>query len=206
MRAGEWGTAWAGRSKGASAGRPLNGGHPDPAQKIFDRRSGLSDLPPSFSLTVNFRNTRAIADVVKKLGRVEMDSHEQCPEGEPPTVHVDERPSKTRRQLEDVVRGLMQKDRLAPDQISILTPHKRENSSLAGMTEVAGVALADDPSEREGKILHTTIGRYKGLESDVILLVDIDATDERCDRPARYVAASRARHVLHVWAKGDWVG
>lgn len=58
--------------------------------------------------------------------------------------------------------------------------------------------------EGEGKILDTTIGRYK--ESDVILLVDIDPADERCDRPARYVAVSRARHVLHVWAKGGWVG
>ena len=47
------------------------------------------------------------------------------------------------------------------------------------MNEVAGVPLADLPSEREGAVLHTTIGAFKRLESDV---------------------------ETHVYAKGDWMG
>lgn len=54
-------------------------------------------------------------------------------------------------------------------------------------------------------LLHTTIPTFKGLESDVMILADIDPRDERCSLNARYVAASRARLVLHVWAKGNWM-
>lgn len=35
---------------------------------------------------------------------------------------------------------------------------------------------------------------------------DIDPEDPRCDRNARYVAASRAKHRLFVFEKGDWLG
>jgi superfamily I DNA/RNA helicase len=92
-----------------------------------------------------------------------------------------------------------------PEQIVILTPHRRTHSSLDGVSAIAGIALADGPGERKGKLLHTTIGAYKGLESDVVILLDIDPSDPRCDRRARYVGASRARLALHVFAKGDWL-
>ena len=36
-------------------------------------------------------------------------------------------------------------------------------------------------------------------------VTDIDPTDPRCNLNARYVAASRARHRLYVFAKGDWL-
>ncbi len=67
------------------------------------------------------------------------------------------------------------------------------------------IPLADDPLNRDGKLLHTTIRAFKGLESDVLLLIDVDPSYERCTRLDRYVAASRARQVLHVWGKGDWM-
>ena len=91
------------------------------------------------------------------------------------------------------------------DQITILTPHRRDNLSLKGATELGGVPLADEPGARAGKVLYTTIGAFKGLESDVVILVDIDPSDTRSDRRARYVAASRAKLALHVYAKGDWL-
>jgi len=92
-----------------------------------------------------------------------------------------------------------------PEQIVILTPHTRKNSTLAGMTELADVPLADLPNDREGKLLHTTIGAFKGLESDVVIMLDVNPDDQRCGLNARYVAASRARHRLYVFAKGDWL-
>ena len=108
--------------------------------------------------------------------------------------------------LGNLVKKLLEKERLRPEQITVLSPHKRENSCLAGLSEVAGVPLADLPSEREGAVLHTTIGAFKGLESDVVIMVDVDPEDARCNLNARYVAASRARHLLYVYAKGDWMG
>lgn len=37
--------------------------------------------------------------------------------------------------------------------------------------------------------------------SDVIILVDIDSADARCNRNALYVATSRAKHRLFVFGK-----
>lgn len=70
---------------------------------------------------------------------------------------------------------------------------------------LGGVPLADSADARAGKVLHATVGAFKGLESDVVIFLDVDPSDERCDRRARYVAASRAKHALHVVAKGDWL-
>jgi DNA helicase IV len=70
---------------------------------------------------------------------------------------------------------------------------------------LAGIPLADRPADQEGKLLHTTIGKFKGLESDIVVMADVDPSDPRCSTRARYVAASRARHMLHVFAKGDWL-
>jgi superfamily I DNA/RNA helicase len=177
----------------------------DPGQRIFDRKSGLSDIPQVWSLTVNFRNARGIVDVVRQLGGVDMQAHPRAPDGEPPTVHAHAGPTKTRAHVDDLVRRLIDKNGVEADQITVLTPHRRDNSSLKGATELGGVPLAEEPNERAGKVLHTTIGAFKGLESDVVILVDIDPSDRRCDRRARYVAASRAKLALHVFARGEWL-
>ena len=110
----------------------------------------------------------------------------------------------TQKRLNLILR-LTRDEKLLPDQITLLTPHTRQNSVLGEIDELAGIDLAGNPLDRDGKLLHTTIGRFKGLESDVVILLDVDPDDERCDRHARYVAASRARHRLFVFAKGDWL-
>jgi len=177
----------------------------DPGQKIFDRKSGLSEMPASHSLSVNFRNTKEIARVVGQLGGVEMSPHARAPIGDVPVIHAFAGPTKTLAQVDDLVKRLLQQNDLRPEQIAVLTPHRREHSSLKDATTLGGVLLADVPGDRAGKVLHTTIGAFKGLESDVVILLDIDPADARCDRRARYVAASRARLALHVFAKGDWL-
>lgn len=177
----------------------------DPAQKIFERKTGFSDAPTTYALTTNFRNARAIANVVRDLGNVEMEPHPRAPDGEPPQVHAFPGPAKARAQLEELVKRLVDVNKVTPDQITILTPHRRENSTLKGATTIGGHALADSPEARGGKVLHTTIGAFKGMESDIVILMDVDPTDQRCDRRARYVGASRAKLALHVFAKGDWM-
>lgn len=177
----------------------------DRAQAIFDRVPGQPESAALFFLTCNLRNTRRIAEVVQRLGGVEMSPHPGCPEGEPPTTHVQDKAARVRSRLAQLVVRMTTEDGLRPEQITILTPHSRGNSTLAGLAELAGLRLADDPTDRGGALLHTTIGKFKGLESDVVVLLDIDPEDPRCGRQARYVAASRACHRLHVFAAGDWL-
>ena len=177
----------------------------DPAQNIFGRACHVPEHYPNFDLTWNFRNTRRIAEVVGTLAPSKMLPHPRAPEGEPVGLHSWEGPTKTLAKLEELVRKLIEKEQVRPDQIVLLTPHSRPNSLLQGKTELCGHPLADDPLHREHALLHTTIGRFKGLESDVVILADVDASDARCGKNERYVASSRACQVLHVFAKGDWL-
>ena len=48
-------------------------------------------------------------------------------------------------------------------------------------------------------MLCTTIQKFKGLESDVVILVDVRADDLFCGRAFLYTAAARARVLLHVF-------
>ncbi len=176
----------------------------DPAQEIFGRGDALPAWP-TFELTFNFRNTVEIARVLNRLGHTQMVTYDSSPQGEPPVVFRQEETGKTLQDLAELVKRLVRDEKVQPDQIAILTPHRREHSILASVSDIAGISISPEPSDRQGRLLHATIGGFKGLESDVLILLDIDPQDPRCSRNARYVAASRARHRLFVFAKGDWL-
>ena len=48
-------------------------------------------------------------------------------------------------------------------------------------------------------MLCTTIHKFKGLESDVVILVDVRGDDLFRGRAFLYTAAARARVLLHVF-------
>lgn len=52
-----------------------------------------------------------------------------------------------------------------------------------------------------GAIRYATPHRFKGLEADVVLLLDVDGSEWAMKPRNLYVAASRARLRLHVFAR-----
>jgi hypothetical protein len=176
----------------------------DPRQDIFGRSSAVPcKTGARFTLPHAMRNTKAIARVVADLGASPVPPHPDCPEGDPVEVKAQEPGERARGQIANLVRDLVGKEGLDPATLAILTPHSRRNSFLAGQTVLGGVPLADHPGDRAGKLLHTTIGKYKGLEADVVILADVDRADPRSDAKALYVAASRARQRLFVFEKRE---
>ena len=133
-----------------------------------------------------------------------MEPHPRCPEGVEVKRHLQKSRRKAQEAIEDLLRKYIEEEQIRPEQITIITPHTRENSLLAGMEQMADYPLAEDPTDRRGAVLHTTIGKFKGLESDVVIFADIDPEDDRCNANARYVAMSRGRQVLHEFWKGEW--
>lgn len=108
---------------------------------------------------------------------------------------------RTVERLDELVRKLVEHEGIDPFDIVLLTPHRRESSMLAGVESVGGVPLTADLFERGAKLLHATIGRFKGLEAQIVVLLDVDPRDPRCGPRERYVGASRARHALYVFEK-----
>lgn len=177
----------------------------DDAQRIFDHGSPVPDYPASYTLNENFRNTKAIANVVRTLGEVEMNSHPDCAEGADPIVYQHTSPSKSRKQLTSLLDELIVREKLRCDQIAILSPRSAKNSFTEGATELGDHTIVHRPADWSKGVLHTTISGFKGLEADVVIMINIDPDDERCNRNARYVAASRACHRLYVFARGNWL-
>lgn len=177
----------------------------DPAQLLYGRAAAVPDAP-RFKLTRNFRNTRELAETARRLHAGAAPAATHAPLGEPPAFVFAKGPGRVRDALEALVTRLVVRERLSPRDLVILTPHSRARSSLAGLDAVAGLPLVDHRLPQPGDALsHATISGFKGLEADVVVLLDLDPDDPRCSRAARYVAASRARHRLHVIGEPDWM-
>ncbi len=172
----------------------------DPEQSIFGRKCSVPDAP-TFKLTRNFRNTRAVADLLLRLSDAAHASHARAPEGEPPQLLEQPGPRDLRRMLDQRVTRLLNAG-VRADDIVLLTPHSRRNSSLRDVSHIADVPLLDLNDRTAGALTHATITGFKGLEAEVVFLLDIQPDDPRCDRAARYVGASRARSLLYVFSKG----
>jgi DNA helicase IV len=87
--------------------------------------------------------------------------------------------------------------------IVILTVKTEENSVLSGLSSIGSYKLASNRSEN--KILFTSARKFKGLESSVVILVDVDektfASEE--ERRVFYVGSSRAKHYLEIFTCMD---
>lgn len=82
------------------------------------------------------------------------------------------------------------------NQITILTAKTFEKSILSGHDSIGGYRLTNEPNG-DG-ILFSTARKFKGLESDVIIIIDIDGNTfkDANSKCTFYVASSRAKHCL----------
>ena len=171
----------------------------DPRQNLFGRVGAPSfDQMTHWPLSWVFRNTKRICETINTVDGVQIEPHPDVPDGERTQiiqVPVNQTPI---QHLERIVKDLVTKQGVLPEQIVVLTPHSKKNSSLAHTSEIAGVSIKSDPMDRGNAIVHATIPSYKGMDADVVLLVDIDASDPRCSAAHQYVGMSRAKHRLFV--------
>ena len=77
-----------------------------------------------------------------------------------------------------------------------MSPRKRENS-VVGQLDRYGYFIGDY-GQKDGEVqaYFSTIHSFKGLESRIVILVDIDGYD---DVKLMYTALSRARNKLYVF-------
>ncbi len=180
----------------------------DPSQNIFGREGRLRDDTTLVPLTKNLRNTTEINQVINELYEDKLLPDARAPRGEPPKVQRYNSRDGQLSALDKLVSRLVREERVSPSQIAILTPRTKRNSVLAGQQQLGGCRLTNDldESRRNEGLLHATIGEFKGLEREIVILADVDPDHERCSVNARYVAASRAVNRLFVFEASDWLG
>lgn len=89
--------------------------------------------------------------------------------------------------------------KISTDRIVVLTTRAPEKSPLhraerLGNTTLVPLGHATGP----GEVRFTSLHKFKGLESDVVILCDIDPGSYSSSPNHLYVGESRARHLLIV--------
>ena len=150
-------------------------------------------------LTLNCRNTQKIADEMAMIGGFDTRPFRLNREpGEPVDLKRCSTPSDMRKGLEDVISDLMTED-IKMDKVMILSMYRLENSALASVKQICGLPLVDSSRQYNAARNHikfSTIHAFKGLESPVVILVDVDKVEDDESQSLLYVGMSRARSHL----------
>jgi hypothetical protein len=175
----------------------------DPFQNLF--QGGLDGLRKRCDisrhrLTYNLRNADTINDWLGPFAGGVV-TRPRLSNGMP-VAHLAYRTQEEERRLLEREIGRLVSQGLPLHRMLILSPYRRENSCLSGVVRLRDWPIIDFQSREHG-IRFTTIRKFKGLEADVVFLVDV--RDSKACTPADvYVGASRARFMLYVLHHEEW--
>ena len=96
--------------------------------------------------------------------------------------------------LETILRTLL-REGVEPGQISVLSPIRFSNSAASLVTE-----CQISEAHEDNAIFYSTIHGFKGLESPVIILTDIDNLSDEARMNVLYVGMTRAKSALYILA------
>ncbi len=172
----------------------------DPNQDIFNAGAAIPIVTPPAVLTQNCRSTAALNRAACAIGKVEFPGESSGVEGEAPEVAAYSRDDEVPRAVLARLRKLVKDQKLPAGAITILSPRRFPNSCLSDSENLGEFHLAWE-GEPTGPhdVRYATLQSFKGLESDVVLLVDVDLDHKTCVPANLYVAFSRAKHRMTVW-------
>lgn len=170
----------------------------DSKQNLFHREIVLPQGLPVFRLSVSVRNTRSIVDWIRARTGFELLSDPLCPLGEAPRERFWRDPRDQVQFLREDLRELAASG-IDPDRILLATCLDRGASALSEPPADLPVGWTSPPRTwRPGTSPMDSALRVRGLESDVVILLDVSG-DVALDRI--YSAATRARHRLIVYSR-----
>ena len=165
----------------------------DDNQRIFAVPKNLPVPDEPFVLTRNCRNTQAINKIVNDFYKGET-IEALGPQGVPIEAHFYRSEGELLEQLDMSVHKWVEEADVEPAQIALLTPKSAARSALWRVDALGGVRLTDDPWD-DGKVLRSSIYRFKGLERLVVAMAELDGAKEA----ALYVGFSRANVFLSIF-------
>jgi nucleoside-triphosphatase THEP1 len=175
----------------------------DKMQDIFKRQSELPNNPPfaKVSLTENCRNTKRIVKYLEKVVNASIKTW-NTPEGDEVVLHLCKNEVELQSKLVQDVKNLTSAHDIRSDQMLIIINSDKASSSLASMKKIGNMDLKslDNKARFERNSIHyTTISTFKGLEADVVFLLDTHKIDKDEKVKKLYTQASRAKHKLFVY-------
>ena len=176
----------------------------DPNQNIFANDiSKIKQLPISkHKLTRNLRNTEVINDWIKSLypenplfseikGGLEVRHFKW-------KTYDDEK-----KMIEDEIGRLISQG-VKPKRVTLVSGHKKEKSCMAGIDKIKSWSVKSTGDEDPSGIKFDTIRSFKGLEADIVFLIDVKQDSPVYTKADIYVGGSRARFLLYVFQHEDF--
>ena len=179
----------------------------------------MPERPPLFHLTENRRSTKAIHDFAVRFAATDADAPPPIavgPVGRPVEVftYAEGSAEGCRKVLGTVVRRIIDAGRVPASDVVVLTPRSARSSWLMNadgspvevwpyrlMPEYGPEGSVLPRPTKGGEVRVATIHRYKGLESPVVVLAEVDGRIGEEDLASLlYVGATRARSHLVVVA------
>lgn len=152
-----------------------------------------------FVLPENLRNTQRIHQAALEFFEGDSLPIAKGPEGESPRHLPASTFAEQMEQLDETLARLLREQRVDPADIVVLTPKGAASTSLAGVEKVANRRLVPYEDRQPGDIGWSTVRKFKGLESPVVILVEMDGPGVTARvRELAYVGITRARDYLWV--------
>ncbi len=172
----------------------------DDNQRIYSRDMMLpfNELP--YPLNLNCRNTSKIHEQVLRFYQGDAKPKSRGPMGvEPEFVPVE--PGGEREALRRVFARLFTEERLPSKSVVILTPRSARTSQFREGDRIGNVVLTWEWHPGPGQVQISSIYSFKGLESPIVILIELDKLDFAAEDYLIYVALSRPRDHLIVLGK-----
>lgn len=162
----------------------------DDNQKVYEQQLDVPDEFHPYDLTWNCRNTQAIHREVMKKYKGEVVPEAIGPEGRTPElIHSDDQAAAVAAVLE----RLCGEEEVPPQDVVVLSSHGFEKSEVA-QSKPGRFTFVKDPVAVGPYIRCSSIRGFKGLESPVVVLCELDDLDDATVDQQLYVAISRARN------------
>lgn len=161
----------------------------------------LKDAECRLVLKNNCRNTKQIALTANSFIRIEdLKFKNEINGREPIWIECEDDKDFLQNTL-SIIKEKISKENILPDQIIIATTISMENSYLSELNSINGISVSRERNNKQ--ILKTTIRKFKGLEADILLLVDVDFYEINSEvwRKLLYTACSRAKHELYILSR-----
>lgn len=156
-------------------------------------------------LTLNCRNTRRIAEEITLLSGFDRPPFRLGAELGLPVEHRYWAKGQNVAESLDAIVQRLRSEKMRVEDMIVLSPKRREASSLGRVTRIANLPIVDvsrTPDYRhEHAVKFSTVHSFKGLESPVVILVDLDNLSSNEAQSLLYVGMSRARSLLILLIK-----
>jgi superfamily I DNA and RNA helicase len=160
----------------------------DDNQRIFTQISNIPMQTQPMYLDENLRNTQHIHARLKGYSR---DGDIECvgPEGRPVEIIPVQNHTQEVKALQQVLHKLVNEEGVRPEDIIVLTPSGEKSSQWKKDMQLGNFIITWDMAARVSSVY-----RYKGLESPVVILTELRALREDIRDQLLYVGLSRARN------------